>query len=208
MSRYYILTEHDGVGVVEANTVDESLPFTIRFVADAGIKEFDRNELLWWAPVESAAPAPFANFGRSHHAPAFGGSSARSPLQSPFAPMRAAQTNADFSRRSAAAMRALVDAARKGVPRGWKSAVLELKVTYELPADRYKVTHRLRSPGSDAEAFDFSDTLIIAIEVFHRIAAEGGQHWNRSTLTFHLDDNGRWIEAEAKYDYATNFGPR
>lgn len=182
--------------------------FDVRFVSGAAMTSFDRHELLWWSPVESSPPAPFANFG--HHAHP-GRNLARTRPDAPWGILDAAMREAhkaDYSRCSAAAMRALVEAARLGVPRGWRKAVLEIKVSYELPAERYKVTHRLSHPDTGAEAMDFSDALFASIEVFHRIAAEAGQNWNRSTLTLHLDGNGRCTEAEATYDYGTNFGSR
>lgn len=105
-------------------------------------------------------------------------------------------------------MSALVEAVRSRVPPGWRKAALELKVRYELLASRYSVTHRLRNPDTDAEAVDFSDALFTAIEVFHRIAVEGGQNWNETTLTLHMEGKGRCREAEARHGYGTNFGPR
>jgi hypothetical protein len=208
MSRYYILTERNGVEIVEATRVDESDPFRIRFAAGSGITSFDRNELLWWSSVESPSPAPFANFDQLHDAHPRGGLGAHSPLNKQPEPMREVQRSAALGNRSAAALRALVEAARSGVPPGWKNAVLELKVSYELPEGRYKVAHRLLNPDGEAEAFDFSDALFASIEVFHRIAVEEGQNWNRSTLTLHLDDHGGCNAAELNHEYGTDFGPR
>jgi hypothetical protein len=208
MSRYYILTERNGVEIVEATRVDESDPFRIRFAIGSGITSFDRNELLWWSSVESPPPAPFANFDQLHDAHPRGVLSAQSPLNTRREPMREVQRNSALGNRSSAALRALVKAARAAVPLGWKKVVLELKVSYELPEGRYKVAHRLLNPDGEVEVFDFSEALFASIEVFHRIAVEEGQNWNRSTLTLHLDDHGRCSASELKHEYGTNFGPR
>ena len=103
-------------------------------------------------------------------------------------------------------MRALLTAMLPRVPPGWKKAALELKVIYIFLPGRYKISYRLRNPYTGAEAFDFSDELTAAIEVFHRIHAEGRQNWNESTLTLHLEVRGQ-CRPEVKYSYGTNFGP-
>ena len=86
--------------------------------------------------------------------------------------------------------------------------MLELKVSYELPASKYNVTHRLHNPDTGAEAVDFSDALFACIEVFHRIAVEGGENWNQTTLALDLDGKGRCGHAEVSHDYGTNFSSR
>ena len=216
MNRYYILTKRDGVKVVEASAVDEFDPFTIRFVADSGASSFDRQELLWWSPVLSSPSAPFSHFDsltpvHPHHS--LGGHLPRkahcpnSPWEGHGAWMHEAQRKPDFHELSGAAMDALIAAVRPRVPREWRNALLELKVVYQLPANRYEVSHRLLNPDTGAEAMDFSDELFATIEVYHRIYAEGGQNWNQSTLTLHRDQKGS-LTAQAKYSYGKNFGPR
>lgn len=81
MNRYYILTEHNGVRVIRAIAVDESDPFTIRFVTDVGTDSLERHELLWWSPVESSPQAPFSNFDRRHHAHSHRSPGAQSPWE-------------------------------------------------------------------------------------------------------------------------------
>ena len=117
------------------------------------------------------------------------------------------QHNADKSRRSAAAFSALVKATRIAVPEGWSEAALELKVSFELPENRYRIAHRLRNPSTGAESIDFSDALFAAIEVFHRIEVENGENWNRCVLTLRMGGEGR-CDAELNRENGTNFGTR
>jgi hypothetical protein len=126
MSRYYVLTEREGVGVIEATTVDESHPFALRFIHGSKIDEFDRHDLLWWSAADSQAPAPFANLGarspaHSTHHP--GSARALSPWDGHPAMTAEFQHNADKSRRSAAAFSALVKATRTAVPEDWSEAI-------------------------------------------------------------------------------------
>jgi hypothetical protein len=128
MSRYYVLTERDGIGVIEATAVDESHPFLVRFSAASNGAEFDRHGLLWWSAAESQPPAPFSNLGAlSHPLPTYapGGFSGHTPWHP--AVTADTQRTVDRSRRSAAALGALVKAARMAVPQGWRKAALELK---------------------------------------------------------------------------------
>lgn len=210
MSRYYILSDRDGLKIIEASAVDEADPLTVRFIGKT-TTTFHRHDLLWWNMVESAPQPPFASFGAARVAPSrryptFG--SAHEGWKGHDTLMHDAQTKADHGRRSAAAMRVLVEAVRSGMPDSWQKAALELKVCFELPSNRYRITHRLRHPDAGAEAMDFSDGLFAAIDVFHRIAVEGGENWNQSTLTVELDEKKRCLTAEVSHAYGTNFGPR
>lgn len=210
MSRYYVLTERDGVGVIEATTVDESHPFALRFIHGSKIDEFDRHDLLWWSAADSQPPAPFANLGarspaHSTHHP--GSARALSPWDGHPAMTAEFQHNANKSRRSAAAFSALVKATRTAVPEDWSEATLELKVSFELPENRYRIAHRLRNPGTGAESIDFSDTLFAAIDVFHRIEVENAENWNRCVLTLRMSGEGR-CDAELDRENGMNFGPR
>jgi hypothetical protein len=111
------------------------------------------------------------------------------------------------SRRSAAALGALAKAECVAVPRDWRTAALELKVSFALPEGKYRIVHRLRDPGTDAETVDISESLFTAIEVFHRIEVEGGQNWNRCVLALRFGDDGS-CDAELSRENGTNFGPR
>lgn len=208
MSRYYVLTERDGIAVIEATAVDESHPFLIRFSAASKVAEFDRHDLLWWSAVDSQPPAPFSNLGAlSHRLPT--STPGGFPAHPPWHPAVTAdvQRNADKSRRSVSALGALVKAACMAVPRGWRTAALELKVSFALPEAKYRIVHRLRDPGTDAEAVDFSESLFTAIEVFHRIEVEGGQNWNRCVLALKFGDDGS-CDIELSRENGRNFGPR
>lgn len=210
MSRYYILTEHRGVGFIDAAEVDESHPTKIRFALGAVATLFDRSELLWWSRVESPLPGPFENFAPSPRGHPAGGFSALFPQDAPWEldPVGRPRQDEHFHRRSNAALRALAAAVHSAVPPAWTKPVLELKVCYDLHARSYTLTHRLRNPETDAEAMNFSDALFASIDVYHRIALEGGENWNQSTLTFNLDAQGRCRSVEAKHAYGTDFGPR
>ena len=207
MNRYYILTEREGLRVLGAAAVDESIPFLIRFLGDTGTESFDRHELLWWGAVESSPAAPFSDFGPDPFADSRRSAKPPSPWDAHEVWAHQAKRNADDGRRLAATLRAqrsLVEALRGSVPADWKKAVVELKVSYQLPECRYKVMHRILNPDTGAEAFDFSDALIASIEVFHRISVERRECWNRSTLAVRLDNGA----ADVSYEYGTNFGPR
>jgi hypothetical protein len=206
MSRFYVLTESNGLAIVDATAVDEMNPFTIRFVGGPTVASFDHHDLLWWSPVESTPPAPFSNFSQWHRAqPHFGG--AHVGLQLPPSMPRQARRRTDYARSSNAAMRLVVAQVAARVPHDWKAAVLEIKVSYDLAASRYSLVHRLHNAESGAEHIDFSDALFAAIEVFHRIAVEAGENWNQSTITIRFDDQGR-CSAEANYGYGTDFSSR
>ena len=207
MSRYYILTQDNGVEIVEAPAVDQYDPAGIGFVLDSKSASFDRDKLLCWGYVESQPDPPYSGFGRVEPGDPFGHLRTQHPFSvqgGPHNPHQ--QLNRRF--RSSAALRALIEAARRGVPHGWKKAMLELKVTYNLQEARYKVAHRLINPDTHVEAFDFSDGLFAAVDVFHRIAIEDGYNWNRSTLLLDLNRQGLCTKAKMNHEYGTNFGPR
>jgi hypothetical protein len=208
MSRYYILTEHNGVAIVEAPAMDQHDPAGIGFVLESKIDSSDRDKLLWWSSVESQPAPPYSSFGRVEPVDPFG----HLPTQHQFSvqggPLRNTDQQLNRHDRHLAARRALVAAASAAIPHGWKKAMLELKVTYALPEARYKVAHRLLDPDTQVEAFDFSDGLFAAVDVFHRIAIEDGNNWNRSTMILNLTGQGIWTATNANYEYGTNFGPR
>ena len=208
MSRYYILTEHKGVEIVEATTVDEYHPLGIGFVLGSKIAPSDRDKLLWWSSVESEPAPPYSSFGRVEPEDPFGPLPTQHQFSVQGGPLRNTDQHLNRHDRYSAARRALVAAASAAIPHGWKKAMLELKVTYELPEARYKVAHRLLNPDTQVEAFDFSDGLFAAVDVFHRIGIEDSNNWNRSTLVLNLNGQGIWTATNANYEYGTNFGPR
>lgn len=203
MSRYLVLSDRGGLQTIEADFVDESDPIAIRFISPAQVTSCDRRDLLWWRDSEASPPAPFANLSPSVRVPVIPAGMSWNALET-FGGPPAAENR---SRISAAAMKALVDIARQAVPDGWRHAVLEMKVRFEMLPGRYRVAHRLCNPDTEEEAVDFSDALFAAIEVFHWIEVESGQNWNRCLLTLRLHGSGR-CDAELSRENGRNFGPR
>lgn len=208
MKRYYVLTEKSGVEIIEASIVDEFSPSRIEFVNGAANRSIDRFELVWWGPVDAALPGPCGHIG---HVPDPRSLANRVP--EPFwktagSPAPVDPHGMDPQRVTRVAFNALIEATRSRVPRGWRKAGLELKVTYDIRTGEYKVSHRIRNPDSDIEVMDFSDQLFATIDVFHRIAVKGGRSWNGCKVLLNLYEHGRCFEAEAKYEYGVDYGPR
>jgi hypothetical protein len=208
MSRYYILTKQNGVEIVEATTVDEYHPLKIDFVLGSKTASFDRDKLLWWSSVESQPASPLAAFDPV----AAAGPRGHLPTQRPFSVQggpRDAHQQLNRHYRSSASHDALIGAASAAIPRDWKKAMLELKVTCNWQEDRYKVAYRLFNPDTQVEAFDFSEALFAAVDVFHRIAIEDDYNWNRSTLIFDRNEQGVCTASEVNFEYgSTKFVPR
>lgn len=212
MGRFYVLSERAGVGVIDATAVDENDPVAIRFVGGATVTCFERDDLLWWEAVDRVQDGPFSNFGRAHHPPHPFGHLHTDPHwnvhHDPFhIPAAARNSAADQSRLEGAAHRRLVEATLACIPRDWRTVVLELKVTFELPASVYSITHRLLNPAAGKEVMNFSDGLFAAIAVFHRVELAAGRQWSSSTLKLQFDEAGR-CAAETNFHYGTNFGSR
>ena len=210
MSSYFVLTE-EGVKVVEAQTVDESRPFELRFVSGGETIAFDRNDVLWWSPVEPV-PAPFPPFpshrpqhGLNPHAGAGTFHSQRKPARAFGAGIARPQQSPDFIRRSGAAVMALVRAVMPCVPRNWKTATLELDVDREFVGGATRVKHRIRNADTGAEVMDFSDVMFATIEVFQRISAEQGQNWARCTVDIQFDEHGCVTEYVTNFKYDPRF---
>jgi hypothetical protein len=198
VSRFYLLSKSAGAMEVEALFVEEAHPFVVCFVSQMGSQQFEKTDLVWWCDATERVPGPFENFeSRSSARDTRGRNSAMGwgmidEIQ------RGAMTNADRSRRSAAAFGALMKALLPAIPQGWKEAVLELKVSYDLLAGHYRIAHRLRNPATDAEAMDFSENLFLAIEVFHRIEIDGGENWNACVLRLQLRPDGYEVQVERR----------
>ena len=208
VKRYYILTEKSGVEIIEASIVDEFSPSIIQFVNGAASRSIDRFELVWWGAVEAAPPGPFERFGCARDP-----RSLTNPVAQPFSkiggsPARVDPFGMDPQRVTRVAFDAVIEATRSRVPRGWRKAGLELKVSYDIRTGEYKVAHRIRNPDSDTEVMDFSDHLFATIDVFHRVAVKAGSGWNQCRVLLNLDEHGRCFKAEATYEYGVDFGPR
>ena len=206
MSNYFVLTD-EGVKVIEAQTVDASHPFELRFVSGGKVIAFNRNAVLWWNPVEPV-PAPFNPFPSrrpSHGRNLNAGHSPWDQAHSFGAGFASPQQSADFHRRSDAALTALVRAVVPCVPRNWKTATLELEAAREFPSGTTRVTHRIRNSDTGSEVMDFSDAMFATIEVFQRIAAEQGENWARCTVAIRFDEHGRVMESDANFSYDPRF---
>lgn len=235
MKRYYILTSKPGLGIIEADSVDEGDSSHVRFIAESKVETFSRDELLWYSPVELAAgdsgglsdnspprgadrswtdpffPDPFASFGHAHDPFRDHRSRDHHRLPSPWEQdtykLVSARQDPKFFRRSEASHQSLQGLMFARMPPEWKKAVLELKVRFDPVARRYQITHRIHNPDTGEAALDFSDELFAAIEVFHRIDAEVGQNWDRSKITLSVNESGQ-CSVEMNFFYDGDFGLR
>ena len=208
VKRYYILTEKSGVEIIEASIVDEFSPSIIQFVNGAASRSIDRFELVWWGLVDAALPGPFGHIGRVPDPRSLANS-----VTEPFWKTGGSQAPVDRDGMdpqhvARVAFNALIEATHSRVPRGWRKAGLELKVSYDIRTGEYKVAHRIRNPDSDTEVMDFSDHLFATIDVFHRVAVKAGSGWNQCRVLLNLGEHGRCFKAEATYEYGVDFGPR
>ena len=98
-------------------------------------------------------------------------------------------------------MDSVISATAACVPRGWRTAILELDVAYSSFTKVRSIRHKLHNPAAHARVSNFSKSLFQATTELHSIFTEYDMLWVRAKLTMNFNAAGRLTGSKMTYDY-------